>query len=240
MTDPIVVVVDDEADLREPVVDYLNAEGLSCLGAASGAELDALMAERRVSLVVLDINMPQEDGLSIGRRLRAAGGVGLIFLTAKRDLIDRVAGLELGADDYVTKPFEPRELLARIRSVLRRSDSGEASETATAYPEMIRASVGGVTRPIRVDEIDWIEASRDYLLIHAGARTAILRATIGGLEQELDPALFVRIHRSLVVSKSRITGLTRRGEKVQVSTTFGATLPVGPSYVALTERLAGS
>lgn len=237
MTEPFVVVVDDEADLRDPVVEYLREEGLAAEGVSGGADLDALMGRRSVDLVVLDINMPQEDGLSIGRRLRAAGPVGIIYLTAKRDLIDRVAGLELGADDYLTKPFEPRELLARIRSVLRRTAAPASPGPATDYPRMIRATVGGVTRAISVEDIDWVEASRDYLLLHMGDRTAILRATISGLEEELDPASFVRIHRSMLVNRARVTGVSRRGERVVVQTSFGAALPVGPSYVAVAERL---
>lgn len=237
MSDPLIVVVDDESDLREPVVDYLRAEGLQAEGAAGGAELDALMAARQVDLVVLDINMPQEDGLSIGRRLRANGSTGLIYLTAKRDLVDRVAGLELGADDYLAKPFEPRELLARIRSILRRTTAAGPSVPATAWPKTLRASWNGAMRSVAVEDIDWVEASKDYLLIHFGVRTAILRATIGGLEQELDPSAFIRIHRSILIQKSRISSVNRRGERVTVSTTFGSALPVGPSYVALVERI---
>lgn len=237
MPQPFVIVVDDEEDLRDPVVEYLRAEGLDAAGASGGEELDRLLAERPADLIVLDINMPREDGLSIGRRLRSGGPVGLIYLTAKRDLIDRVAGLELGADDYLTKPFEPRELLARIRSVLRRmAPAGEAAP-ATDYPTSIRATVGGATRPIPVSEIDWIEASKDYLLLHSAGRTGIVRATIGGLEEELDPNLFIRVHRSILVNRTRIKSVVRKGDRAQVMTSFGTALPVGPSYVALVERL---
>lgn len=117
---PHIVVVDDEEDLRDPVADYLRAEGFTVSVAGSGSELDALMRERPVDLVILDVNMPGEDGFSIARRLRAAGPIGIVMLTAKRDTVDRVVGIELGADDYLTKPFELRELLARVRGLLRR------------------------------------------------------------------------------------------------------------------------
>lgn len=94
-----------------------------------GAALRELMRERAVDLAILDVNMPQEDGLSIARALRAAGPVGIILLTANSEGVDKVVGLEISADDYVTKPFDPRELLARVRSVLRRVAAREAPAT---------------------------------------------------------------------------------------------------------------
>lgn len=115
-----IAVVDDEPDLREAVGEYLLDHGYAVSGVASGQALRSLMSDRAVDLVILDINMPDEDGLSIARHLRSLGPVGIIMLTANRDTVDRVAGLEVGADDYLPKPFELRELLARVRSVLRR------------------------------------------------------------------------------------------------------------------------
>lgn len=115
-----IAVVDDEADLRDAVQEYLLDHGYAVSSIDSGKSLRTLMTERAVDLVILDINMPEEDGLSIARYLRALGPVGIIMLTTKRDMVDRIVGLEIGADDYVPKPFELRELLARIRSVLRR------------------------------------------------------------------------------------------------------------------------
>lgn len=119
-----IVVVDDEEDLRDPVAEYLRNEGLHVSTAESGAALDAIMRERPVDIVILDVNMPGEDGFSIARRLRARAAIGIIMLTAKRDTVDRVVGIELGADDYLTKPFELRELLARVRGLLRRLGAG--------------------------------------------------------------------------------------------------------------------
>ncbi len=121
-----VVVVDDEEDLREGVRDYLMEQGFAVSVADGGSGLRDLMGSRPVDLVLLDINMPGEDGLSIARYLRERGGVAIIMLTANRDTVDRVVGLEVGADDYVAKPFDLRELLARIRAVLRRSASAAA------------------------------------------------------------------------------------------------------------------
>lgn len=130
MTDEVspahIVVVDDEADLREAVQEYLLERGFAVSGADGGKSLRALMSERAVDLVILDINMPEEDGLSIARYLRGLGPVGIIMLTANRDTMDRVVGLEVGADDYLPKPFELRELLARVRAVLRRAARPQA------------------------------------------------------------------------------------------------------------------
>ncbi|SEJ66945.1 two-component system, OmpR family, phosphate regulon response regulator OmpR [Sphingomonas sp. OV641] len=130
-----IAVVDDEPDLREGVREYLADQGFAVSVAADGAALRALMAERAVDLVLLDVNMPGEDGLSIARYLRDRGGVAIIMLTANRDTVDRVVGLEVGADDYVPKPFDLRELLARIRAVLRRTAQAQA-QTATLAHEV--------------------------------------------------------------------------------------------------------
>ncbi len=128
-----VVVVDDEPDLREAVRDYLVEHGYAVSIADSGASLRALMAERAVDLVILDIRMPGEDGLSVARYLRERGRIGIIMLTANRDPLDRVVGLEVGADDYLGKPFEPRELLARVRAVLRRLAKSEAPPSTMGH-----------------------------------------------------------------------------------------------------------
>lgn len=124
-----IVVVDDEPELRSMVQEYLLQHGYVVSEAEGGPALRALMAERPVDLVLLDVNMPEEDGLSIARYLRGQGKVGIIMLTANRDTVDKVVGLEVGADDYVPKPFDLRELLARVRSVLRRLQTTEALAT---------------------------------------------------------------------------------------------------------------
>ena len=132
MTEPVhhIAVVDDEAGLRDAVAEYLTRHGFLVSECDGGAALDRLMAERPVDLVVLDVSMPQEDGLSIARRLRVRGGIGIVMLTANGDNYDQVIGLEVGADDYVVKPFEPRVLLARVRAVLRRArERGEPVAT---------------------------------------------------------------------------------------------------------------
>lgn len=118
---PRIIVVDDEAGLREMVGEYLSSHGFAIRLAADGASLRSLLADAPADLVLLDVNMPGEDGLSITRHLRSTSDAHIVMLTAADDVIDRVIGLEIGADDYITKPFDLRELRARIRSVLRRS-----------------------------------------------------------------------------------------------------------------------
>lgn len=116
-----VLVVDDEPVVREVVVRYLRRDGFETLEASSGDDARMLIETRRPSLVVLDVMLPGTDGLELCRWIRSRSDLPVVLLTARGDEADRVVGLELGADDYVTKPFSPRELAARVRTVLRRS-----------------------------------------------------------------------------------------------------------------------
>ncbi len=118
------LVVDDEQALRQPLAEYLARQGFAVSQAASAAEARSLLRDSAPDLVLLDIMMPGEDGLSLCRHLTESRAIPTIMLTAKGEAMDRVVGLEIGADDYVVKPFEPRELVARIRSVLRRAAKG--------------------------------------------------------------------------------------------------------------------
>jgi two-component system OmpR family response regulator len=127
---PHIVIVDDEAPAREMVGDYLKMHGFSVSLCDGGKSLRSEIDLRIPDLVVLDLNMPEEDGLSIIRDLKSRTNVPVIMLTATASPIDRVVGLELGADDYVAKPCELRELMARIRSVLRRSAPAKAAPAA--------------------------------------------------------------------------------------------------------------
>ena len=118
-----ILIVDDQRDIREPLGRYLLKHGLRVSAAADATQARDLLRRSAVDLVVLDIMMPGEDGLSLCRHLRETSGVPVILLTAMADEADRIVGLEIGADDYVVKPFNPRELLARIKAVLRRAAS---------------------------------------------------------------------------------------------------------------------
>ena len=127
---PHIVIVDDEAPAREMVGDYLKMHGFAVTLCDGGKSLRGAIEKNVPDLVVLDLNMPEEDGLSIIRDLKSRINVPVIMLTATASPIDRVVGLELGADDYVAKPCELRELMARIRSVLRRSAPARAAAEA--------------------------------------------------------------------------------------------------------------
>lgn len=122
MSGPLhVLVVDDEPRIRTMLRRYLVGEGFAVSEAANGAAMRDVLAREAIDLVLLDLMMPGEDGLSLARHIRQHSEIPIIMLTGKGDLIDRVVGLEAGADDYITKPFELREILARIRTVMRRA-----------------------------------------------------------------------------------------------------------------------
>ncbi len=130
------LLVDDEASLREPLADYLSRQGFAVRQAADASRARSALQDDTPDLVLLDIMMPGEDGISLCRHLVESRNLPVIFLTAKGEATDRIVGLEIGADDYVVKPFEPRELVARIRSVLRRASKsgpggGGASDNST-------------------------------------------------------------------------------------------------------------
>ncbi|MWV26570.1 response regulator [Aurantiacibacter rhizosphaerae] len=126
------LLVDDEASLREPLADYLSRQGFAVRQATDAAKARSALLEETPDLVLLDIMMPGEDGISLCRHLVESRNLPVIFLTARGEATDRIVGLEIGADDYVVKPFEPRELVARIRSVLRRASKSAASQDDTA------------------------------------------------------------------------------------------------------------
>ena len=123
-----ILVVDDEPNIAELIELYLSREGYHVVKAAAGEAAVRAVAEHRPRLVVLDIGLPDIDGLEVCRRLRQTSTIPVIFLTARDSEVDRVVGLELGADDYVTKPFSPPELVARVKAVLRRADPAATTQ----------------------------------------------------------------------------------------------------------------
>jgi DNA-binding response OmpR family regulator len=156
-----VLVVDDEPNIADLIELYLSREGFRVVKATTGAGGVQAVAEHRPRLVVLDVGLPDVDGLEVCRRLRVTSTIPVIFLTARDSEVDRVLGLEMGADDYVTKPFSPAELVARVKAVLRRAEGPAAAEIV---------QVGGVTidigrREVRVrDEVVAFTAKEFELL----------------------------------------------------------------------------
>lgn len=196
---PRILIVDDDADIRDLLADFLVRYGFEVTTAADGRDLRDRLAQEDIDLVVLDVMMPGEDGLSLCKSLRAAGQtVPVIMLTAMGEEVDRIIGLEVGADDYLPKPFNPRELAARIRAVLRRAtapDSAQVQEDAqdTSEPAYLFAdflldpatrtvSRAGVDMDLSAGEYDLLLAfathprrvlSRDFLLDLSRGRQAM-------------------------------------------------------------------
>lgn len=138
MARPQIIVVDDEPELCALIAEYLGRNGFEVRMALNGGELDACLAMQDADLIVLDVNIPEEDGFSIARRLRDTSAVPILMLTTADDVVDRVVALEMGVDDYVAKPCDLRELRARIRTILRRSEAGPrpvASAVAQVEPD---------------------------------------------------------------------------------------------------------
>jgi DNA-binding response OmpR family regulator len=134
------LIVDDEAEIRDMLEEYLTKQGVVVHTADGGETMRQIVSEYSIDVVVLDVRMPGEDGLSLARFLREHYRIGIIMLTAAGEVIDRIIGLEMGADDYLAKPFDPRELLARIKSVIRRMKpvADVASETVGTDAQQVR------------------------------------------------------------------------------------------------------
>jgi len=144
-----IVVVDDEPNIADLVGMYLEREGYRVLKAPTGADGLQAFQDHRPRLIVLDVGLPDVDGLEVCKRLRQTSQVPVIFLTARDSEVDRVLGLELGADDYLTKPFSPAELVARVKAVLRRADG-------SATPDLVQVdgvTIDGGRREVRVDDV---------------------------------------------------------------------------------------
>ncbi|WP_293859974.1 response regulator [uncultured Alsobacter sp.] len=185
---PHILVVDDHREIRDLVAKFLTRNGLRVTVADGGTQMRDLLARAAVDLVVLDVMMPGEDGIALCRALRADGDLPVILLTAVSGDDDRVVGLEAGADDYVTKPFNPRELLARIRAVLRRTQAGP------------RPVVEGEPKALRFDRFV-LDPQRLSLTDEAGRAVAL-----GTAEFRLLHAFLTR--PGLVLSRDQLLDLT--------------------------------
>jgi two-component system phosphate regulon response regulator OmpR len=148
---PSILIVDDDPKIRDLTSQYLIEQGLNVHTANGGKEMDAFITNHVINLIILDLMMPEENGLAICQRLRGSGNTTpIIILTAKGDEIDRIVGLEMGADDYVSKPFNPRELLARINAVLRRNElkqtQSSTSENLAFGPFLFSSDTRSLTK----------------------------------------------------------------------------------------------
>ena len=141
-TSGAVLIVEDDSDIRQMVAEYLGEHGYTVSQAQSGGDMREAVERSVPDVVLLDVKLPGEDGLTLARYLRERYDVGIIMVTAARDIVDRVVGLEVGADDYVTKPFDPRELLARVKSVMRRLQSRAPAPQQSPPASQPRVSVG--------------------------------------------------------------------------------------------------
>jgi len=135
-----VLIVDDDEELRDTLREYLEISGFVVYSVGDGESMRNVIAQSPVDIVLMDVNLPGEDGFELTRKLRSSRNIGIVMLTGAGQTVDRIIGLEVGADDYVVKPFDPREVLARVKSVLRRIQSQPVeTRTATAVkPEVVR------------------------------------------------------------------------------------------------------
>ncbi len=196
--EPHILVVDDHRDIREGLEAMLRREGMRATMAATAKDARRLLKTRSVDLILLDIMMPGEDGLSLCRSMAESGQVPVILLTARAEETDRIIGLEIGADDYVTKPFSPRELLARIKAVLRRTNSLPPSSRPPNHdrlafdtwvlhvPERLLVGSDGVSVPLSTGEFRLLMA----FLTHP--RSILTREQLLDLTQGKDIQAFDR------------------------------------------------
>ena len=165
------MIVEDDREIRSLLSDFLTREGYATVCANDGAAMDRALLHARPDLIVLDIMLPGEDGLSICRRLRARGGLPILMLTAKGEDIDRIVGLEIGADDYLPKPVNPRELVARIRAVLRRAAPGAPARSGDISVGEIRLNAASRNAWVNEQKLDLTTAEfnlLEHLLRNAG------------------------------------------------------------------------
>jgi two-component system OmpR family response regulator len=226
--EPRVLVVDDDPIVRELVTDYLTKHDVRVTPVADGKAMREALAAEVVDLIVLDLKLKTEDGMNLARRLREDSAIPIIMLTGRADEADRVMGLELGADDYITKPFSPRELLARIRTVLRR----RGAEVRQGRPEGVRAyrfdgwELNLNTRKLKRPDgkiLDLSKGEFNVLVVFLGAAHRVLTR-----DQILDLS---RLHNDEVYNRAVDLQIMRLRRKLESD-------PAAPKYIR-TERGSG-
>jgi DNA-binding response OmpR family regulator len=226
---PHVLALDDDPSIRQIVTEYLNENELRVTAVATSKELTAVMAKETIDLVVLDLRLQGEDGMQIARKLREQSSIPILMLTGRADEADRVMGLELGADDYLTKPFSPRELLARIRALLRRARAQASVADEIAKVRAFRfgnweLNVG--LRKLKSPEGKAVELTNgEFSLL-----TAFLSSPQRVLtrDQLLDLS---RLHNAEVYDRSIDVQILRLRRKIEID-------PAHPKFI-VTERGAG-
>jgi DNA-binding response OmpR family regulator len=211
MSHDLILLVDDEPNIIELASMYLQQDGFRVISAGDGLAALERVAVDRPALMVLDLMLPRLDGWEVCKRIRAESDLPILMLTARDDDIDKIVGLELGADDYLTKPFNPRELVARVKAILRRTDSGRAA--------------GGDDRPLRVGNLV-IDPARRVVLV--GDRPVDLRA------KEFDLLLALADNKSIVLSREKLLDI------VWGFDFYGQTRTVDVHIAHLRTKLAGS
>ncbi len=163
-----ILVVDDDPDIRELLEDYLGSQGYKVVAVANAEAMRAALADHLPDLVLLDVGLPGEDGLSLARHVREHFDVGIIMVSGAGETLDRIIGLEVGADDYVAKPFDPRELHARVKSVLRRyQQRARAADTDAHTPEAASRRVAFGVGVLDLDSCRLLDANGEEIPITA-------------------------------------------------------------------------
>ncbi|HXD07471.1 MAG TPA: response regulator [Burkholderiaceae bacterium] len=226
---PHVLALDDDPTVRDLIAEYLGNNELRVTAVANGREFHEALAHETIDVVVLDVRLPGEDGMQIARRLREECNLPILMLTGRADEADRVMGLELGADDYLTKPFSPRELLARIRALLRRSQAQATVADAIARVRAYR--FGGWELNVGLRRLK--SASGEAVELTNG-EFSLLTAFLSSPQRVLtrDQLLELsRLHNAEVYDRSIDVQILRLRRKIEVD-------PAHPEYIR-TERRAG-
>ncbi len=211
MTNQTILVVDDEQNIRDLAKLYLEKEGYAVETAVDGAQALAMVNDNPPTLMVLDLMLPEVDGWEVCRRIRTDSDLPILMLTARDDDIDKIVGLEMGADDYLTKPFNPRELVARVRAILRRA---EPAQTVNGLPQA--KTIGDV-------------------FIDPGSREVIVHGERANLRtKEFDLLFILMEHENIVLSRDQLLDL------VWGYDFYGQTRTVDVHVAHLREKLAGS
>jgi two-component system OmpR family response regulator len=242
MPEPIqshILVVDDDASIRDLLTEYLAENGMRVSTAGTSAAMSAILLEAAIDLVILDLRLAGEDGMAIARKLRDESSIPVIMLTGVRDEADRVMGLELGADDYLTKPFSPRELLARIRTVLRRA---QAATPAQARATEVRAfRFAGFELNLRTRRLSKKDGSRIEL---SNGEFNLLAALVAAPQRVLTRDQLIeasRVHDNEVYDRAIDVQILRLRRKIEPDTahpTYIVTARgVGYSFNASVEKV---